>query len=75
MKNTQISEVFASVREKRPLVHHITNYVTVNDCANITISAGAAPVIMIPVSVFVFIFVFVVALTLIAAIYLDLERQ
>ena len=44
MKNTQISEVFASVREKRPLVHHITNYVTVNDCANITISAGAAPV-------------------------------
>ncbi len=44
MKNTQISEVFASVREKRPLVHHITNYVTVNDCANITISVGAAPV-------------------------------
>ena len=44
MKNTKISEVFASVREKRPLVHHITNYVTVNDCANITISAGAAPV-------------------------------
>lgn len=32
------------LREKRPLVHHITNYVTVNDCANITIAAGAAPV-------------------------------
>jgi hydroxyethylthiazole kinase len=44
MKSTKISEVFAGVREKRPLVHHITNYVTVNDCANITISAGAAPV-------------------------------
>ena len=44
MKSTKISEVFARVREKRPLVHHITNYVTVNDCANITISAGAAPV-------------------------------
>jgi len=44
MKSTKISELFASVREKRPLVHHITNYVTVNDCANITISAGAAPV-------------------------------
>jgi hydroxyethylthiazole kinase len=44
MKSTKISEVFACVREKRPLVHHITNYVTVNDCANITISAGAAPV-------------------------------
>lgn len=33
-----------SVREKCPLVHHITNYVTVNDCANITMCAGAAPV-------------------------------
>jgi hydroxyethylthiazole kinase len=44
MKNTTISDLFARVREKRPLVHHITNYVTVNDCANITISAGAAPV-------------------------------
>ncbi len=44
MKSTKISEVFACVREKHPLVHHITNYVTVNDCANITISAGAAPV-------------------------------
>jgi hydroxyethylthiazole kinase len=28
----------------RPLVHHITNHVTVNDCANITLCAGAAPV-------------------------------
>jgi hydroxyethylthiazole kinase len=32
------------VREKHPLVHHITNYVTVNDCANVTISTGASPV-------------------------------
>jgi hydroxyethylthiazole kinase len=44
MKSTAISDLFALVREKRPLVHHITNYVTVNDCANITISVGAAPV-------------------------------
>src|SRR5512137_2075274 len=44
MKDTTISNLFARVREKRPLVHHITNYVTVNDCANITISVGAAPV-------------------------------
>ncbi len=28
----------------RPLVHHITNYVTVNDCANVTLAIGAAPV-------------------------------
>lgn len=44
MKNKKISDLFARLRETRPLVHHITNYVTVNDCANITISAGAAPV-------------------------------
>ena len=44
MKNTTISDLFAQLRERRPLVHHITNYVTVNDCANITISVGAAPV-------------------------------
>jgi hydroxyethylthiazole kinase len=44
MNSKTMSDLFARVREKRPLVHHITNYVTVNDCANITIAAGAAPV-------------------------------
>ena len=38
------ASLFSRVREVRPLVHHITNYVTVNDCANITLSLGAAPV-------------------------------
>jgi hydroxyethylthiazole kinase len=32
------------IRQKKPLVHHITNYVTVNDCANITLCIGASPV-------------------------------
>lgn len=32
------------VRQKQPLVHHLTNFVTVNDCANITLSCGASPV-------------------------------
>lgn len=32
------------VRGAHPLVHHITNYVTVNDCANICICAGGSPV-------------------------------
>lgn len=36
--------LLAAVRSGRPLVHHITNSVTINDCANITICAGAAPV-------------------------------
>jgi hydroxyethylthiazole kinase len=44
MKTNLYADLFARVREKRPLVHHITNYVTVNDCANITLCAGGAPV-------------------------------
>ncbi len=44
MKSKKFSDLFAHLREKRPLIHHITNYVTVNDCANVTIAAGAAPV-------------------------------
>lgn len=41
---TKISELLCSLREKKPLVHHITNYVTANDCANITLAIGASPV-------------------------------
>lgn len=32
------------VREAQPLVHFITNFVTVNDCANITLATGASPI-------------------------------
>ncbi len=32
------------VREKAPLIHNITNYVTVNDCANIVLACGASPI-------------------------------
>lgn len=38
------SSYMERVRGSRPLVHHITNYVTVNDCANICICAGGSPV-------------------------------
>ena len=38
------SDFLMKVRASRPLVHHITNYVTVNDCANICICAGGSPV-------------------------------
>ena len=44
MEPGEIARLFEKVRANRPLVHHITNYVTVNDCANITLCAGAAPV-------------------------------
>ena len=33
-----------SVREKKPLVHHITNWVTIYDCANVVRAFGALPV-------------------------------
>ncbi|MGI5891826.1 MAG: hydroxyethylthiazole kinase [Bacillota bacterium] len=32
------------LREKRPLVHNITNYVTVNDCANAILAVGGSPI-------------------------------
>lgn len=32
------------VRRKAPLVHNMTNYVTINDCANITLACGASPI-------------------------------
>ncbi|MDR2133878.1 MAG: hydroxyethylthiazole kinase [Treponema sp.] len=31
------------VRKQRPLIHCITNYITINDCANILLSFGASP--------------------------------
>ncbi len=37
-------EVLRRIGEERPLVHHITNYVTVNLVANVTLSTGALPV-------------------------------
>lgn len=40
----EISACLVNLRQKKPLVHHITNYVTVNDCANITLAIGASPV-------------------------------
>lgn len=32
------------VRKTKPLIHNITNYVTVNDCANILLACGASPI-------------------------------
>ena len=41
---TQIGQTLEAVRRSKPLVHHITNYVTVNDCANIALAIGASPI-------------------------------
>ena len=40
----QLGELLTQVREKKPLIHHLTNYVTVNDCANATLAIGASPI-------------------------------
>lgn len=37
-------EMLRNVREQVPLVHCITNYVTVNDCANILLACGGSPI-------------------------------
>ena len=37
-------EMLENVRAKAPLIHNITNYVTVNDCANILLACGGSPI-------------------------------
>ena len=39
-----VYEILERVRKEKPLVHHITNWVTIYDCANITRTFGALPV-------------------------------
>lgn len=39
-----LGKYLESVRKNSPLIHNITNYVTVNDCANILIACGASPI-------------------------------
>ena len=36
--------IFENVRTRSPLIHNITNYVTVNDCANMVLACGASPI-------------------------------
>ena len=40
---SKIADLFESIQKERPLVHCITNMVTVNDCANILLAIGASP--------------------------------
>jgi len=39
-----VVKVWTQIREKKPLIHHITNLVVMNETANITLAAGALPV-------------------------------
>lgn len=39
-----VNNLLEEVRKNVPLVHNITNYVTVNDCANAILAIGASPI-------------------------------
>ena len=39
-----MKNIFENVRKTSPLIHNITNYVTVNDCANMLLACGASPI-------------------------------
>ncbi len=39
-----LGELLDNVRQRHPLIHNITNYVTVNDCANILLACGGSPI-------------------------------
>src|SRR5689334_13584723 len=41
---TALPPLLVRIRAHRPLVHHITNMVVMNDTANITLAIGASPV-------------------------------
>lgn len=42
--NERIAELRERVRQQRPLIHHITNFVVMNDTANVTLHIGGLPV-------------------------------
>ncbi len=44
MTGHEVFLILQKVRERKPLVHHITNWVTIYDCANIVKVFGASPV-------------------------------
>lgn len=39
-----LKTMLENVKKTHPLVHNITNYVTVNDCANILLACGGSPI-------------------------------
>ena len=39
-----LKEMLENVRKNCPLIHNITNYVTVNDCANVLLACGGSPI-------------------------------
>ena len=44
LSHTELWDLLTEIRSIKPLVHHITNWVTIYDCAQITRATGALPV-------------------------------
>jgi hydroxyethylthiazole kinase len=44
MISKQIIKDLLLIRERRPLIHHIMNFVVMNDSANVTLAVGASPI-------------------------------
>lgn len=42
--NSQVGKILRRIRQQKPLIHHITNFVVMNDTANTTLALGALPV-------------------------------
>ncbi len=40
----KVSNILAKVRKQKPVVHHVTNWVTIYDCASVVKAFGASPV-------------------------------
>ncbi len=40
----QIAAGIGRLKNQKPIIHHITNYISINDCANITLAIGASPI-------------------------------
>ena len=40
----RVAQILEEIRRRKPLIHHITNFVVMNDTANITLHVGALPV-------------------------------
>lgn len=44
MFETDIAKAWQELRSKEPLIHCITNPISINDCANVLLAAGAKPI-------------------------------
>jgi hydroxyethylthiazole kinase len=42
--NQKIADIYARIPQEKPLIHHITNLVVMNDTANVTLHMGGLPV-------------------------------